>query len=187
MDISILRYLNLWTVSPIIAAIAIFLSSPYMLIATCGPLAVVLIRKKAFAAMLTIALAMATTDAINARIIKPMIARERPCRALQDLIAPVKCNVGQSFASGHAAVAFAFAITASPTVRFGWFIFPLLAFLVALSRVLLGVHYPTDITAGAMLGAAIGGSMLGLKKLITAPSQPRHDPPATTAPSDPPP
>jgi membrane-associated phospholipid phosphatase len=61
---------------------------------------------------------------------------------------------------------------------------------------LLGVHYPTDITAGAFLGATIGGICLMLKATIEkaraakaaaakAPSPTRHDPPATNAPGDP--
>jgi membrane-associated phospholipid phosphatase len=188
MDEAILRALNASMRVPVLAWIAVFLSSPWMLIGTTAPLAVVLIRKKAIWAILSIALAMGAADAINARIVKPMVARERPCRALTNLELPDRCNVGQSFASGHASVAFAFAITAAPTIRYGWFIFPVLAFLVALSRVLLGVHYPTDITAGAVFGASVGTVFLLARRAIEkarAPSPPHHDPPATNAPAGP--
>jgi len=61
-----------------------------------------------------------------------------------------------SFPSGHAAGSFAFAAfvaKASPRHRTGLFA---LASAIAISRVALGVHYPSDVAAGALLGAAIG-------------------------------
>lgn len=190
MDESILRTLNGLTEVPAIAAIMVFLSSPWMLLATTAPLAVILIRKKRFFALLAIVVSMSAADAINARLIKPTFDRERPCRAMAELILPVKCGSGRSFASGHSAVAFAFAISAAPSVRYGWYIFPFLALMVALSRVFLGAHYPTDITAGGMFGASVATLVLFAKRLIEkrrakAPSPSRHDPPATSAPSGP--
>jgi membrane-associated phospholipid phosphatase len=59
---------------------------------------------------------------------------------------------GQSFPSGHAATAFGFAIALSMIYPRGrWFFLPLAA-AVAVCRVLLHAHYPTDVAAGAMLG-----------------------------------
>ena len=59
---------------------------------------------------------------------------------------------GQSFPSGHAATAFGFAIALSMIYPRGrWFFLPLAA-AVAVCRVLLHAHYPTDVVAGAMLG-----------------------------------
>ena len=58
----------------------------------------------------------------------------------------------ESFPSGHATVAFALALV----IAFLWprSFWPMLALaaLVAVSRIILGAHYPTDITAGAVLG-----------------------------------
>jgi membrane-associated phospholipid phosphatase len=58
----------------------------------------------------------------------------------------------QSFPSGHATTAFGFAII----IAFLWprTLWPMLvlAVLIAVSRVVLGQHYPTDIAAGAVLG-----------------------------------
>jgi undecaprenyl-diphosphatase len=59
----------------------------------------------------------------------------------------------QSFPSGHATTAFSLALT----IAFLWprTFWPTLAFaaVVAVSRIVVGEHYPTDITAGAVLGS----------------------------------
>ena len=67
-----------------------------------------------------------------------------------------------SFPSGHTLHAVSFGIVAA-----GWFpvlALPLALFavLVAMSRVVLGLHYPSDVLAGAALGAALGLGSRGL-------------------------
>ncbi|MCB0878941.1 MAG: phosphatase PAP2 family protein [Thermoleophilia bacterium] len=66
---------------------------------------------------------------------------------------------GWSMPSGHATLAFALAaalLLAEPRLRAWWGVLVLGAYasLTAFSRVVLGVHYPTDIVAGALLGCA---------------------------------
>ncbi len=85
--------------------------------------------------------------------IKNAVGRPRPCIALSDVVERLGCSASGSMPSAHAANWFAAA-----TVMFlfyrrsAWFMFPL-AGLVAFSRVYCGVHYPGDVTAGAILGA----------------------------------
>jgi undecaprenyl-diphosphatase len=69
-----------------------------------------------------------------------------------------------SFPSGHAAAAFSTAVILGLTLRrTGWWLGLLTgAGLIALSRVYLGVHYPSDILAGAVLGASVGAAGYGL-------------------------
>ncbi|HZQ02559.1 MAG TPA: phosphatase PAP2 family protein [Gaiellaceae bacterium] len=83
--------------------------------------------------------------------LKAAIPRARP--HLQPLVALPHSH---SFPSGHATTSFACATVlaaAVPRLRFPLY---LLAAAVAWSRVYVGVHYPLDVLAGAVLGLAIG-------------------------------
>lgn len=61
-----------------------------------------------------------------------------------------------SFPSSHASVAFAIAtIIYFFNKKLGWIGFAL-AFLISVSRVFVGIHWPSDILAGAVLGVAVG-------------------------------
>jgi len=67
-----------------------------------------------------------------------------------------------SFPSGHATFAWALAVVlAAKEPRFKYLFF-LLAFLISLSRIYLGVHYPSDVIAGSFLGIMIGWLSLTL-------------------------
>lgn len=59
-----------------------------------------------------------------------------------------------SFPSGHATVAFALAATVMRYDRLWGSLFVVFAVLVAWGRVFVGVHYPSDVIAGAILGIA---------------------------------
>jgi undecaprenyl-diphosphatase len=72
-----------------------------------------------------------------------------------------------SFPSGHTAVAFSVAVVIALPSR-KWWVWVIgigSALLIALSRVYLGHHYPSDILAGIVLGAAAGAACHGLLKL----------------------
>jgi undecaprenyl-diphosphatase len=75
--------------------------------------------------------------------VKQLVRRARP--ALEDLPALAPVISGRSYPSAHASTSFAGA-----RALYG------LAVAMALSRPYLGVHYPTDIVAGALLGDAVG-------------------------------
>jgi membrane-associated phospholipid phosphatase len=98
--------------------------------------------------------------------LKTTIARIRPCHALESVRLLSICIEGYSMPSGHAISSFAFATPLFYLTRkyvslaARWY--PLgLAALIAFSRVYVGVHYPSDIVVGALLGAGTG-MLLGL-------------------------
>lgn len=69
-----------------------------------------------------------------------------------------------SFPSGHAAAPFSVATLVALTFRRWTWTFGVLggAFLIAVSRLYLGMHYPSDLVGGAVLGASIGAMNFGL-------------------------
>jgi undecaprenyl-diphosphatase len=96
------------------------------------------------------------TDQSSHKILKELFDRARPCNTLSDVLTPLGCTGSYSFPSNHAVNNFAaasFFARLYPGYRTLLFI---IASLVALSRVYLGLHYPSDIIAGAAIGFIFG-------------------------------
>ncbi len=88
--------------------------------------------------------------------VKDLTSRARPFVA-HPQIHPLYSVHSSSFPAGHAATAFAGAVLLTAVVSRLWPAFFALAVLIGFSRIYDGVHYPTDVVAGAVLGAAVGG------------------------------
>jgi membrane-associated phospholipid phosphatase len=121
--------------------------------------------------------------------LKVWVERDRPPLDNPEPAPLVALPSTYSFPSGHAVVAFACATVISFAVpRLRWPLYALAA-LVAFSRVYVGVHFPGDVAAGAVIGVALGLVVEGSRRLLrdyvrgreaadvsTAPPTPRADP-----------
>ena len=104
----------------------------------------------------------------SANLIKHAVHRLRPC-AVEEVHLLVKCSNTFSFPSNHATNHFALAIFLSLVFHRVWWlplVLVLWAVFVALSQVYVGLHYPLDITAGALLGSVVGYPAFLIFKLI---------------------
>ncbi|EQD54268.1 Phosphatidic acid phosphatase type 2/haloperoxidase, partial [mine drainage metagenome] len=101
------------------------------------------------------------------RLLKHWTQRPRPFRSVDGIVAHVPPLDEFSFPSGHTLQAVSFSLIAC-----AWFpmLTPLLlvfTLLVAASRIVLGLHYPSDVLAASVIGLVLGsgalvlGSMLG--------------------------
>ncbi|HEY5715673.1 MAG TPA: phosphatase PAP2 family protein [Psychromonas sp.] len=94
--------------------------------------------------------------------LKHTLRRRRPPQIIPDFNSIVQASDQFSFPSGHSMAAFTLA--GLFTFHFGVIALPLYiwAGLVAISRVILGVHFPTDIVAGALMGTILVYIMVAL-------------------------
>jgi undecaprenyl-diphosphatase len=95
---------------------------------------------------------------------KALIPRHRP---YEHQLGPPSST--HSFPSGHAATSFACATVLAhyvPRLRVPLYA---LAALIAFSRVYNGMHYPTDVLAGAILGVLVGLAVLAVGRRAPAP------------------
>ncbi len=81
--------------------------------------------------------------------------RERPYQAHEVILLVSQPPIAKSFPSDHAGVAFAMATLLFLSHTSWGYLFYGTAFLVALARVFTGVHYPSDIFVGALIGSIV--------------------------------
>jgi len=110
-------------------------------------------------------LAMMLTGAIGLglyRLLKKALVRERPFIRHPGITLTMPPLDRYSFPSGHTLHAVCFSTQAvAQFPELGWVLVPLAA-LIAASRVVLGLHYPSDVLAGALLGLVLAGAGLAL-------------------------
>jgi undecaprenyl-diphosphatase len=94
------------------------------------------------------------------KLIKHLTGRARPCALDRDIIAGTAPLDQYSFPSGHTMHAVAFSvIVTTHHVELTWIVLPLSS-LIALSRLILGLHYPTDVIAGGVIGGYVASFLV---------------------------
>ncbi|MFQ5694138.1 MAG: phosphatase PAP2 family protein, partial [Nitrospinota bacterium] len=117
------------------------------------------------AALLTLAL----TEVLSSGVLKPLIARPRPCNVLEGVRLLGGCTQSFAMPSGHAANSFAQAMVLGLFYRSSFFFSLPLAAMVALSRVTDGKHYPSDVLVGAVVGVLVAAAVVrGLRARVEA-------------------
>ena len=116
------------------------------------------LKRKAIRPVLQVSAAIVITDQIGHEWVKPFFGRLRPCFALPagdvHRLVEIAAN-SSSMPSLHSANSFAFAVALALCLPgSSRYTFPVAA-LIALSRIGVGVHWPSDILAGALFGACV--------------------------------
>lgn len=123
--------------------------------------------KGVFPVLISVAVLIFLSDQVSVQLFKNTVVRYRPCHNLliKDLIhLQDGCGGLYGFVSSHAANTFALAMFLSLLLggrKFTGMMF-LWAALCSYSRIYLGVHYPADILAGALLGCITGAAVFRL-------------------------
>ncbi len=107
-------------------------------------------------------LAVGTVDLLVYKIIKRWIARPRPYRSCPGIRACARSLDEFSFPSGHTlhSVAFSLILTVYYP-RLALFVWPF-TMLVAVSRIVLGLHYASDVVVGGLIGGVIAAISFNL-------------------------
>ena len=164
-DLAVFRYLNSWVgVSPffdwairfraiylwylVIAAVLMFAAVPFVFPRARAARArnLRLLRDAAIAAFMG--------RYVITELIRFSYSRPRPFEVLADARQIIEHATGGSFPSGHAALSFAVATAVAFYYPKTSIFFFLAAFSIGVSRVAAGIHWPSDILAGAIVGIA---------------------------------
>ena len=120
-------------------------------------ISVLLITKKDYRVLgQTILIALVITTIIGEGIIKNIVKRKRPFYGDDDKELLISRPITYSFPSGHTASSFAVATVFIKTDNAASLEIMLLACLIAFSRIYLGVHYPSDVIGGGIIGTLCG-------------------------------
>jgi undecaprenyl-diphosphatase len=101
--------------------------------------------------------------------LKPLFDRDRPFQTDSSITVIDAMPQSRSFPSGHAAMAVAGAMAGARLIPYSAWVWWPVGLVVAVSRVYVGVHWPSDVFAGAVLGFACAWFVLGGRRINRSP------------------
>lgn len=165
LDTRLFQFLNVDLANTVFDTVMPVVTNDWVLRAVFLAIVVLLLffggRRGRIVALLCVA-TVALSDQTSSHLIKPLIERTRPCHVVPDVHLLVACSKGLSFPSSHAANSFAVAVLVSLVYRRSIWAVLTAAALISYSRIAVGVHYPLDVLAGAVVGAACAGAVYAL-------------------------
>lgn len=137
-----------------------------------APLLAFWARKPVLFTTLVTAATVWTADLL-AIVLKGVFDRERPYEVIPEADPLLRWDVAGSLPSGHAATSAAGALILAYLIGRGGPWLALLAVAIGFSRVYVGVHYPLDVFAGALVGLAVGFAAIALVRRLRPTSEAR--------------
>jgi len=174
-DIELFSSLNGLATNPGIAVLSSIMTQfgSEVILGLIGLLFYLLSSKENTQVLIGVLFAITVSDLVLS-ILKGAYFRPRPYQLLSGVPLPIGQDEASSFPSGHATRAFA--VAALITMQKGKKYLPLLVLSagVAVSRVVIGLHYPSDVLAGGFLGIFLAAiSVTFLSKYVNARLPPR--------------
>ena len=168
LDLSILCFFNKTIASPSLDPIMVALTTGSTWVPVYLLAIILLLYYKRWAGLrlvISVALLVGVADLATNRIIKPLADRPRPCASapgggyvVEWIRLPDGARSGGSFPSSHALnnfAAAAFFISLFYKKKWVWLLI-IPAFVIASTRMYLGLHYPSDTAGGIIIGSAFG-------------------------------
>jgi undecaprenyl-diphosphatase len=121
-----------------------------------------LLRRPRVLAASVLAVLAAGGSLVVAAVLAHVVDRPRPFVAHPQIHAFLSHAADPGFPSDHATAAFAIAVVLVLRLGLRWLPVLVAAAALAVSRVLVGVHYPADVLAGALLGTAAAVAVCAL-------------------------
>lgn len=120
--------------------------------------------KKGRIVALLVIIIITLSDQVSSSVIKSWVRRVRPCFEVDGVRLLIRQSRSFSFPSSHASNMSAMATLFSVKYPGYKYIFISIAVLVAYSRMYVGVHYPSDILGGAVLGISCAVAVLFIER-----------------------
>jgi 3-deoxy-D-manno-octulosonic-acid transferase len=160
VDITLFYLINHSMSTPFMDAFMLFMTkmdlSKVLIIAVIAAYAIYRWRGRALWVIVLAGAAVGLSDLITSHLLKNVFERVRPCHVLPDVHLLARCPSSFSFPSSHAANFSSAATVLIGHARAGAIVTIPLVLVVGVSRVSVGVHWPSDVIGGIVAGVIYG-------------------------------